>query len=78
MNESKNNAKLIANLIQTEKESHCLFRAYGITAIDSNRPPRRSDIAVQCARYYPDVTVGRVKLDSVDVNGHVTISVDLK
>lgn len=78
MNESRNKAKLVGNMLQTEKGSHCLFRAYGITAIDSNHTPRRSDIAVQSARWYPDVSIGRVSLDGVDENGHVTIDVEVR
>ena len=77
MNESKNPAKLIGNMIVTQRRDHILFRGYGITATDSLRPPRRSEIAEGAARWYPDVRIGRV-ISGGEVNeGHFAVDVEV-
>lgn len=77
MRESSNVALLVANLVQTEPNSHMFFRAYGVTAIDSNRAPTRGAISVQCARWYPDVRLGRVNVKGVTNEGHWDLEINL-
>lgn len=79
MRESDNNAELIANMIQTQRGDHIMFRGYGITATDSLRPPRRSDVAEGAARWYPDARVQGVRVISDDAEkGHFTVAVDVQ
>lgn len=79
MKESENNAKLVANMISTQPGDHILFRGYGITALDSLRPPTRSEIATQAARWYPDVRVSKVHVNGTEANeGHFDVSVELR
>ena len=78
MRESDNNARLIANMIQTQRGDHILFRGYGITATDSLRPPRRSDVAEGAARWYPGARVLGVRVIADDAEkGHFAIEVDV-
>lgn len=79
MRESDNNASLIANMIQTQRGDHIMFRGYGITATDSLRPPRRSDVAEGAARWYPDARVQGVRVIADDAEkGHFTVDVDVQ
>lgn len=79
MNESKSNAKLIANMCTTQKGDHILFRGYGITSVDSVIPPKRSEIAEGAARWYPDARVAGVRVGVDDAEkGHFTVDVDVQ
>jgi hypothetical protein len=79
MRESDNNAELIANMIQTQRGDHIMFRGFGITATDSLRPPRRSDVAEGAARWYPDARVLGVRVIADDAEkGHFTVAVDVQ
>jgi hypothetical protein len=75
MRESGNVVKLIANLVQTEPGEHCLFRAYGVSSVDSVYAPTRGRVTAQTARWYPDARIGRVELENVEQNGHFNLSV---
>lgn len=77
MRESGNVAELVANCIQTEPKTHCLFRGFGISSVDSNRMPTRSAVSQQVAKYYPDTAVKRVDVTGVNEKGYVTIDVTL-
>lgn len=68
----------IANCLRTQQGTHTLYRAFGLSVVDSTNPPMRRDILIQLSTYYPDVSLNDVQITRVESNGEFEYTVDVR
>ena len=68
----------INNLIMTRPMEHPLFRSFGLGGEVDGAPITRGQIAVECARWLPSVTVKSVQIEKATHEGHFVYNISVE
>lgn len=68
----------ITSMIMTRPMEHPLFRSFGLGGEVDGAPITRGQIAVECARWLPSVTVKSVVAERVTGEGHFTYTISVE
>lgn len=68
----------VCNMIMTRPFEHPLFRSFGLGGEVDGQPITRGQIAVECAKWLPTVTVKSVVAESVTPEGHFTYNISVE
>lgn len=60
----RDTARHVANMFSCRQGTHCLFRAFGLGVIDDPAPTAitLASVRAECAKWYPNIDVERLKL----------------
>lgn len=78
MKESNNYGELVRNLVKTEKGTHCLYRAYGLSNTDSLTILTRSTVQNEVSRWYPSVVVTTCTCTQANEQGHFEYNLEVE
>ena len=53
MRESANTGQLVVNMVKTEKDTHVLYRDYGLSETDEATVLTRTSVQSEISKYYP-------------------------
>ena len=78
MRESANTGSLVANMVKTEKDTHVLYRDYGLSETDESTVLTRTSVQSEISKYYPGAYVKSLTLNEVKPDGTFEFSIDIE
>ena len=78
MRESANTGQLVANMIKTEKDTHVLYRDYGLSETDEATVLTRTSVQSEISKYYPGAYVKSFALNEVQADGSFEFNIDIE
>ena len=78
MRESSNTGKLVANMVKTEKDTHVLYRDYGLAETDEATVLTRTSVQSEISKYYPGAYVKSLTLNEVQADGFFEFNIDVE
>ena len=68
----------IANCLRTLKDSHVMYRSYGLNPVDEIGIPMRKEILIQLSTYYPAVDLENITVTKASIDGQFNYDVEIK
>ena len=78
MRESANTGSLVVNMIKTERDSHVLYRDYGLSETDEATVLTRTSVQSEISKYYPGAYVKSLTLNEVQADGSFEFNIDVE
>ena len=78
MRESSNTGQLVANMIKTERDTHVLYRDYGLSETDEATVLTRTSVQSEISKYYPGAYVKSLTLNEVQADGSFEFTIDVE
>ena len=78
MRESANTGKLVVNMIKTAKDTHVLYRDYGLSETDESTVLTRTSVQSEISKYYPGAYVKSLTLNEVQADGSFQFNIDVE
>ena len=78
MRESSNTGSLVANMIKTEKDTHVLYRDFGLSETDEATVLTRTSVQSEISKYYPGAYVKSLTLNEVQADGSFQFNIDVE
>ena len=78
MRESANTGQLVANMVKTEKDTHVLYRDYGLSETDEATVLTRTSVQSEISKYYPGAYVLSLTLNEVKSDGSFEFNIDVE
>ena len=78
MRESANTGQLVANMIKTERDTHVLYRDYGLAETDESTVLTRTSVQSEISKYYPGAYVKSLTLNEVQADGSFQFNIDIE
>ena len=69
MRESSNTGQLVANMVKTERDTHVLYRDYGLAETHEATVLTRTSVQSELPKYYPGAYVKSLTLNEVQAAG---------
>jgi len=78
MRESSNTGSLVVNMVKTEKDTHVLFRNYGLSETDESTVLTRTSVQSEVSKYYPGAYVKSLTLNEMRADGSFEFNIDVE
>ena len=78
MRESANTGQLVVNMIKTERDTHILYRDYGLSETDEATVLTRTSVQSEISKYYPGTYVKSLTLNEVQADGSFEFNIDVE
>ena len=78
MRESSNTGQLVVNMIKTEKDTHVLYRDFGLSETDESTVLTRTSVQSEISKYYPGAYVKSLTLNEVQTDGSFQFNIDVE
>ena len=78
MRESSNTGQLVANMVKTERDTHVLYRDYGLSETDEAAVLTRTSVQSEISKYYPGAYVKSLTLNEVQADGSFEFAIDVE
>ena len=78
MRESSNTGSLVVNMIKTERDTHVLYRDYGLSETDESTVLTRTSVQSEISKYYPGAYVKSLTLNEVQADGSFEFNIDVE
>ena len=78
MRESANTGQLVANMIKTERDTHVLYRDFGLSETDESTVLTRTSVQSEISKYYPGAYVKSLTLNEVKADGSFEFNIDVE
>ena len=78
MRESANTGQLVANMVKTERDTHILYRDYGLAETDESTVLTRTSVQSEISKYYPGAYVKSLTLNEVQADGSFQFNIDVE
>ena len=78
MRESSNTGQLVVNMIKTERDTHVLYRDYGLSETDESTVLTRTSVQSEISKYYPGAYVKSLTLNEVQAGGSFEFNIDVE
>ena len=78
MRESANTGRLVVNMVKTERDSHVLYRDYGLAETDESTVLTRTSVQSEISKYYPGAYVKSLTLNEVKADGSFQFNIDIE
>ena len=78
MRESANTGQLVANMVKTERDTHILYRDYGLSETDEATVLTRTSVQSEISKYYPGTYVKSLTLNEVQADGSFEFNIDVE
>ena len=78
MRESANTGQLVVNMIKTERDTHILYRDYGLAETDESAVLTRTSVQSEISKYYPGAYVKSLTLNEVKADGSFQFNIDVE
>ena len=78
MRESSNTGSLVANMVKTEKDTHVLYRDFGLSETDESTVLTRTSVQSEISKYYPGAYVKSLTLNEVQADGSFEFNIDVE
>ena len=78
MRESGNTGQLVVNMIKTEKDTHVLYRNYGLAETDETTVLTRTSVQSEISKYYPGAYVKSLTLNKAKADGSFEFNIDIE
>ena len=78
MRESSNTGQLVANMVKTERDTHILYRDYGLSETDEATVLTRTSVQSEISKYYPGTYVKSLTLNEVQADGSFEFNIDVE
>ena len=78
MRESANTGQLVVNMVKTEKDTHVLYRDYGLAETDEATVLTRTSVQSEISKYYPGAYVKALTLNEVQSDGSFEFNIDIE
>ena len=78
MRESSNTGKLVVNMVKTERDTHVLYRNYGLAETDESTVLTRTSVQSEISKYYPGAYVQSLTLNEVQADGSFEFNIDIE
>ena len=77
MRESSNTGQLVVNMVKTERDTHILYRNYGLSETDESTVLTRTSVQSEISKYYPGAYVKSLTLNEVQADGSFEFNIDV-
>lgn len=78
MRESSNTGQLVANMVKTERDTHVLYRDFGLSETDESTVLTRTSVQSEISKYYPGAYVKSLTLNEVKADGSFEFNIDVE
>ena len=78
MRESANTGRLVVNMVKTVKDTHVLYRDYGLSETDESTVLTRTSVQSEISNYYPGAYVKSLTLNEVQADGSFEFNIDVE
>ena len=78
MRESSNTGSLVVNMVKTERDTHVLYRDYGLAETDEATVLTRTSVQSEISKYYPGAYVKSLTLNEVQADGTFQFNIDVE
>ena len=78
MRESSNTGQLVANMVKTERDTHVLYRDYGLSETDEATVLTRTSVQSEISKYYPGAYVKSLTLNEVQADGSFEFDINVE
>ena len=78
MRESSNTGQLVVNMIKTEKDTHVLYRDFGLSETDESTVLTRTSVQSEISKYYPGAYVKSLTLTDAQADGSFQFNIDVE
>lgn len=73
-----NLGKNICNMIECRRFEHPLFRSFGCGQVVDAKPITRGELTVECAKWFPTVTVKSIDVVKASIDGSFEYNINLE
>ena len=78
MRESSNTGQLVVNMVKTERDTHVLYRDFGLAETDESTVLTRTSVQSEISKYYPGTYVKSLTLNEVQADGSFEFNIDVE
>ena len=78
MRESSNTGSLVVNMVKTERDTHVLYRDFGLSETDESTVLTRTSVQSEISKYYPGAYVKSLTLNEVQADGSFEFNIDVE
>ena len=78
MRESSTTGQLVVHMIKTERDTHVLYRDYGLSETDESTVLTRTSVQSEISKYYPGAYVKSLTLNEVQADGSFEFNIDVE
>ena len=78
MRESSNTGQLVVNMVKTERDTHVLYRDYGLAETDESTMLTRTSVQSEISKYYPGAYVKSLTLKEAEADGCFEFNIDVE
>ena len=78
MRESANTGQLVVNMVKTERDTHVLYRDYGLSETDEATVLTRTSVQSEIWKYYPGAYVKSLTLNEARADGSFEFNIDVE